>query len=56
MKPTDNISKIAEKPLDKNEVKEEKSKISKKIFINIDNEEEEDKELIDLLNGKSKFL
>ena len=30
--------------------------VSKSIYINIEKEDEEDRELIDLLNGKRKFL
>ena len=35
---------------------EDKTNISKRVYINIDKEDEEDRELIKLLNGKSKFL
>lgn len=35
---------------------EDNKNVSKSIYINIEKEEEEERELIDLLNGKRKFL
>lgn len=35
---------------------EEKTYVSKSVYIKIDKEDEEDRELIELLNGKRKYL
>ena len=48
-----NKSKSPEKSMNN---MEDKTNISKRVYINIDKEDEEDRELIKILNGKSKFL
>jgi hypothetical protein len=53
IQPMNNKSKSPEKSVNN---MEDKTNLSKRVYINIDKEDEEDRELIDLLNGKRKFL